>query len=488
MNNMKKSIVSGVFWKFSERMAAQLVSVVVAIILARILAPSDYGVISLVTVFIALANVFVTDGFGSALIQKKNCDNKDFSTVFYFSIVFSIGLYVILFFASELVADFYNMPILSPVLKVLSLKVPIAAINSVQQAFVSRNMMFKRFFFATLIGTLISAVVGITMAYNGFGVWALVAQELTNTIIDTIVLWVTVKWRPERFFSFQKLKSLFSYGWKLLVQSLMVTLYGNLRSLIIGKVYTTNDLAYYTKGSYYPNLIIVNVDTAMSSALFPAMSKEQNNISGVKQMARRTTKLCSYVISPLLIGFAAVAESFVTIILTDKWLPIVPFIRIICVGLLMRAAQTTALQAIKSVGRSDIVLKIDIPVRIFGLISIFAALPFGVIYIAFSEIAVAIFGLAIYAVACSKTVGYKIHELLGDFIINVGEALLMGGLVWLTGYAMNGLPAIVTLLVQIIVGMVSYITITWLLKNENFHYLLNAVKSFLAKKKSNIEA
>lgn len=285
--NMKSKVLSGLFWKFAERILAQLVSLVVSIVLARLLLPEDYGAVSLVTIFITLANVFVVDGLGVSLIQKKDADDVDFSTVFYFNIVFSCAIYFLLYLFAPVLAAFYDMPILCPVVRVLGLKIPIAGINSVQQAFVSRKMIFKKFFFSTLIGTVISAVVGIAMAYYGFGVWALVCQYLINSVIDTIVLWLTVRWRPIRTFSIERMKGLFSYGWKLLVQSLLVTLYGNLRSLVIGKVYSSADLAFYNKGGQFPNLIVTNVDSAINSTLFPAMSKEQNNTERVRAIARR---------------------------------------------------------------------------------------------------------------------------------------------------------------------------------------------------------
>ena len=220
--------------------------------------PSDYGTVTLVTIFITIANVFVNDGFGVALIQKKDADGLDFSSVFYFGIAFSTFLYLVIFFGiAPLVASFYKMPILVPVLRVLALQLPVAAVNSVQQAYVSRNMIFKKFFYSTTIGTLISAIIGIGMAYFGMGVWALVAQYLSNTIINTFTLRTIIEWRPKLEFSFERLRGLFRFGWKLLIQSLMVTIYGNLRSLVIGKVYSAKDLAYYDRGSYYPNLIVV---------------------------------------------------------------------------------------------------------------------------------------------------------------------------------------------------------------------------------------
>lgn len=484
MGSIKKSIVSGAIWSFLERMSAQLVSVIVAIILARLLSPNEYGTISLVTIFISLGNVFVTDGFGSALIQKKDADDVDFSTVFYFGIAFSMLLYVALFFGANWIAKFYEKPILVPVIRVLSIKLIIASFNSVQLAYVSRNMLFKRFFYSNQIGTIISAVVGILMAYNGFGVWSLVAQDLTNSCIDTMALWITVKWRPIKKFSFGRLKMLFSYGWKLLVQSFANTLYGNIRSLVIGKVYTPEDLAYYNKGSDYPNnLIAANVDTAINKALFPAMAKEQQDFNRIKSIARRATKLCSYVMCPLLIGFASCADSFVMLLLTEKWMPIVPYIQIICVCLLIRPAQTTALQAIKATGKSDIVLKMDMPVRFFGIVALIIAVQYGVIYIAISEVVVEFFGLLLYGMACDKVIGYSLSEIFVDLGYNVIQALLMGICVWGCGKVTN-FSHLFTILIQVFVGFFTYILVSVVFKNENFKYLLDVAIKVIKKRKN----
>lgn len=470
--NLKKSILSGLFWKFSERFAAQFISMLVSIILARILLPSEYGTIALVTIFITIADVFVNDGFGTALIQKKDADNLDFSTVFYFGIIFSLFLYVILFFGSRLVAEFYDMPILCPILRVLSIRVPIGAINSVQQAYVSRNMLFKRFFYSTIGGTIVSGVIGIAMAYWGFGVWALVFQNLANTIVGTVVLWFTVRWRPEIAFSFRRLKELYQYGWKLLVQSLMVNIYSNLRSLVIGKVYTSDDLAFYNRGSYFPNLIVTNVDAAMGAALFPAMAKEQTSAERVKVITQKAIRLSSYIMSPLLIGFAACSTAFVSVILTDKWLPMVPYLVIICVNLLFRPAQSSALQAIKSIGRSDIVLKMDIPIRIFGVVSLLVAVRFGIIYIAVTEVLVGALGFLLYAYYCGKIVGYGICEITTDFGQNVLLALFMGACVYGVRL-LNISSSLVTLILQILCGVFVYIFISVATKNSNFLYIWN---------------
>lgn len=475
MKTNKRAIVGGMFWSLLERMAVQLVSLVVGIVLARLLTPAEYGTVSLVTIFVAIANVFVTNGFGTALIQKDKTDNIDFSTVFYFSIFSSLGLYGILYLAAIPIAGFYQMPILIPILRVLSIKIPISAINSVQQAYVSRHMIFKKFFWATLFGTLASAVVGMTLAYCGFGAWALVGQDLTNTIIDTIILWFTVKWRPIWIFSFDRLKVLFGYGWKLLLQGLFISIYGNIRSLLIGKFYSSQDLAYYSKGNGYPNLIAANINTAMSNVLFPALSKEQQNYRSIAFITKKATKLISYIMSPLLVGFATVGNTFITVVLTDKWQPMLPYLLIICVCLLVRPAQTATLQAIKATGRSDVVLKMDIPIRIFGLLTLVVSLKFGVIYFAISEVIVEYFGFFVYGIMCSKIVGYKIGEIIIDIGENIIQAFIMGIGVCIIGKCLNTIP-LVTLTIQVITGIFLYVAISIVFNNSNFLYLWNGLR------------
>lgn len=478
----KEQVIQGAFWKFAERIAAQLVSLVVSIVLARLLSPTEYGTISLVMVFITIANVFVNSGFGQALIQKKDADSLDFSSVFYFSLGFTGLLYIILFFGAVPISEFYNMPVLIPVLRVLAISVPIMGINSVQQAYVARKMQFKLFFYATFIGTVISAVVGISLAYSGFGVWALVAQTLTNNVIDTIVLQRTIKWKITREFSFERIKSLLSYGWKLLLQSLILQIYSSLRSLLIGKFYTTEDLSYYTKGNQFPELISSNIDTGINTALFPIMSKAQDSIERVKAMARKTTNFTSYVMSPILIGFMAVAEPFISLLLTDKWLPCVPYLRICCIILLFRAPQTAILQAIKAIGRSDAVLKIDVPIRTFAIIVLCISLQHSVYVFALSEIAVTLFGTVLYVIVAKRMINYSGIEVCHDFLFNVLMASVMGASVFLIGRISIFHPLFV-MVIQVIFGATIYIVISILTNASSFLEIKMMVGKMLMKHK-----
>ena len=242
-SNIRSKVAKGMFWTYSERITAQLVSFIVSIILARLIDPEHYGIITLVNVFISIANVFVSDSFGNALIQKKNATESDFSTVFILNLFVSVVLYIIIFSCASIIAVFYNEPQITPVLRVLSLKLILAAWNSVQNAYISKGLNFKKFFFATLVGTIISAIVGVILAYKGFGVWALVAQYLTNSFIDTIFLHFTCGWKPKLLFCREDAKQLFGFGSRLLIAELIQTVYDNIRSLIVGKVFSTTELS-----------------------------------------------------------------------------------------------------------------------------------------------------------------------------------------------------------------------------------------------------
>ena len=280
----RKSVMGGFVWLVLERVGAQGVTFVVSIILARIINPDVYGTVAIVTVFTTILGVFVDSGMGSALIQKKDADDIDFSSVFYTNILFCFVLYALMFFIAPLIASFYGRDELTMLVRVLCINLIIGGIKNVQQAYISRNMLFKRFFFATLGGTVVAAVVGIIMAYEGFGVWALVAQNLINQAIDTMILWLTVKWRPKLVYSFGRVIQLFSFGWKLLLASLINVVYLDLRQLVIGKIYSTEDLAYYNRGASFPKLFVTNINNALASILFPVMSQKQEDKEAIKSI------------------------------------------------------------------------------------------------------------------------------------------------------------------------------------------------------------
>lgn len=473
-NSEQVNILSGLFWKFGESITAQLVSLLVSIILARILSPDDYGAVALVMVFITVANVFVSNGFGNALIQKKDADNLDFSSVLYINIAVSILLYFILFFTAPFIAEFYEMPILSPVLRVLGIRIPVAAVNSIQHAYVSRNMLFKRFFWSTLFGTVLSGIAGIIMAYKGFGIWALVAQYLINTCTDTVVLWFTVKWRPILACSFGRAKPLIKYGWKLLVSGLLDTGYTQLRSLLIGKIYTSEDLAFYNQGEKYPQVLSVNINSSIGSVLFPAMSHLQNDKNKIKEITRRSIQICSYVIWPMMAGLSVTAEPLIRLLFTDKWLPCVPFLRIFCFTYGLWPIHTANLQAINALGRSDLFLKLEVIKKILGIIVLVISIPFGTLAIAEGLIITDIISSFVNAFPNVKLLGYLFKEQLSDLLSPFVLSAVMA--VIISPVSKTGLNDIAVISIQVICGAVIYLIGSIISKQKGFMYILNFFK------------
>lgn len=474
-------MISNFLWRLLENSGAQFVTLIVSIILARILAPSDYGLISLVNIFISILLVFVNQGLGNALIQKKDADETDFSTVFFTNIVFCVLLYGLLFFVSPVLAHFFGNPELTAVCRVLGLIIIVSGVKNVEAAYISKHMMFKKFFFATSAGTICSAVIGITMALHGFKVWSLVAQTLSNCLIDTVVLWFIMDWRPTLRFSLSRLASLFSYGWKLLLSALIDKLYGNLRSFIIGKQYSSEDLAYYNKGESWPRLFTDSVNTSIDSVLLPVMAQVQNDRGEVRHLTRRAIKTSTYVISPFLIGLCAVAEPLTRFLLTDKWLPCVPYMRIFCLSYLLYPIHTANLNAIKAVGRSDVFLKLEIAKKTVGLIILVISMQYGVMALAYSVLLSEFLCAIINAFPSKKLLNYGYLSQLKDILPAVLLSAGMGFLVF--SVELLHFSPFMTLVLQVLCGITVYLFGSILFQLDSFFYLYEKLSQKLKSRK-----
>jgi O-antigen/teichoic acid export membrane protein len=468
------STIANFIWRFTERTAAQLVTFVVSIILARILSPEYYGTIALVTVFTTILQVFVDSGLGIALIQKKDADDLDFSSVFFFNMFMCVVLYIVMYIASPYIAAFYNDKGLTPIIRFISLTIIISGVKGIQQAYVSRNMLFKRFFFSTIGGTIASAIIGIILAYRGYGVWALAIQQVSNTAIDTLILWLTVKWKPKFMFSFQRLKRLLRFGWKLLVSALLDTIYGNLRNLIIGKKYTSADLAYFDQGDKLPKAIVTNINVSIDSVLLPTMSKMQDKTEAVRTLTRRAIRISVYIVAPLMIGFACCADSLVRLVLTDKWLPCVPFIRILSVSYLFWPIHTANLNAIKAVGRSDIFLKLEVIKKAVGLALLLSTMWFGVKIMAYGLIVECLLGLIVNTWPNKKLLHYGYIDQMRDIAPSVLLSMAMGVAVYCVG--LISMPEIVKVVAQITLGIVIYVAGSGIFRMKEFEYLIKKLR------------
>ena len=474
-----KTVAINFFWRFLERSGAQLVSFFISIILARLLEPSVYGEIALVCVFTSILGVFIDSGLGSALIQKKNADDLDYSSVFWFNIFACLLVYFVIFCLAPFIASFYNLPHLTPVVRVLGLTMLVSGGRNVLQAYVSKKMIFKKFFFATMGATLVSAVVGVFLAYCGYGVWALVWQHLTSIICGSFILWWTVRWRPKFIFSIHRLKSLFCFGWKLLASSLIDTGYRQLRQLIIGKIYTAKDLAFYNRGNTFPDIIVSNINSSINSVLLPAMSIEQDNKERVRAMTRRSISVSTYVMMPMMVGLAVCAEPVVRLILTEKWLPCVPFMRVFCFTYAFWPIHTANLNAIKALGRSDLFLKLEILKKIVDVIAVLLTMNISVMAMAYSLLVTSVLGQIINSWPNKKLLNYNYLMQLKDMLPQIFLSSIMGVLVYSLNFV--GLNDLVTLVLQALLGILIYVFLSKVFKIESFNYMWGMLSKLLKK-------
>lgn len=473
--NRRSKVFNSFLWRFFERSGAKGVTFIVSLLLARILDPVVYGIIAIVMVFTNIMQVFIDSGLGNALIQKKDAESVDFSSVFYFNLITCFVLYAVMFFAAPFISVFYEMPELTSVIRVLSLSIVVSGIKNVQQAYVSKYLMFKKFFYATLGGTIVAAIVGIIMGLLGYGVWALVAQFLVNNCIDTLILWVLVDWRPTREFSFARLKDLLSYGWKILVSSLIDVVYTDLRSLVIGKIYSSSDLAFFNRGVQVPNIIVTTVNTSLDSVLLPIMSNVQDDIYRVKAMTRRAIKTSAYVIFPLMMGLAGCSTPLVRLVLTDKWLSCVPFLRMFCFAFMFHPIQTANLNAIKAIGRSDVFLKVELWKKVVGIIGLICTMYISVMAMGYSMIVIAFAGQIISSIPSEKLLGYSLKEQITDILPCGIISLLMGFAVYCVQFL--NISDFLTLVIQVLLGVVLYVVGSKLFKLDSYSYILGLIKS-----------
>lgn len=473
---MNNKIGKGLFWKLLERFSVQGTQFVLQIILARILDPAHYGVLSMMVIFTSLANVFIQTGFNTALIQNKDVTEEDYSSVFWVTLAVAVTLYGTIFAAAPLIADFYEMPEIVAPMRVLALMLLPGALNSIQLAKVSREMDFRKVFLSNIGGIVLSGVVGIVIALLGGGLWALVAQTMLNIFVACIIMFFTVDLKLRFVINWNRIGVLFRFGWKLLVSSLINTLYQDLQSLVIGKKYTEDTLGYYNRGKQFPQFVINAIDGAVQSVIMPAMASKQEHTTQVKTLMRNSVTISAYIIFPMMAGLAGVAAPLVQLILTDKWLPCVPYMQIYCFSLAFYPVHSCNLQAINAMGRSDIFLKLEIIKKTVGIVTLVIA-----VFCFDSPIAIAMTGVLTTFTSCfinafpnKKLIGYSYFEQMRDLLPSFALSVLM--LLCVLAVQLLNLSSFVTLILQVIVGGAVYVTISALLRFPPYLFLLESLK------------
>lgn len=477
-DTIKLLALRGMIWKLAEKISTQSISIVVQIILARLLLPEDYGLIGYLTVFINISEVFLSQGLTTALIQKKNADSLDFSSVFLANIILSVLIYIIFYFVAPYIAIFYNEPLLTDIMRTLSIMVIIGAFSAVHSAIMSKYLEFKKSFLRGLANTLTYAGVGVLLAHLGFGVWTLVYAKLAGAFVGTIVLCLTIKWRFVFKIDFFRIKSLFRFSSKVLGSNLLNVIFNNVNPLIIGKFYDSAMLGQYQRGQNIPHVIMSAIDGSMSEVMYPTLSELQDQIENLKSVLRRTMKLSMYIVFPMLVGILITARDFTIVFLTEKWLPSVPYMQLTCI-ICMFWPLSARTQALNSIGRSDVTFKLSFITKTLSLICLIAFAPISVTAIMLGEIVVSVLDLFISSVYIKKYIHYSLQELMMDILPTFLLSVVMGGILYCIRFL--NFENVVILIIQILAGIVIYIAGSVIFKMESFEYLIKILKDLLGK-------
>lgn len=474
---LKRKTISGILWQLLQKGSMQIVAFVVSVILARLINPEEFGVVAMAAIFMSVAGVLADSGLGTSLVQKKDIDELDQDTVFYAGLVISIILYSVLFFCAPLIARLYGEDRLVNIIRVAAISLFATSFNSVQGALVMRAMDFKKYFYANLAATLLSAIVGISMAYQGYGVWALVWQNLVRSVGAVLVLFVLVRWLPHLRFSWDRLKGLFSFGLNLTAANLIGTLFNELRGFLIGLRFQAADLAFYNRGNSIPGLINDNVNGTISAVLFPAMSRLQDDKDAVKSSMRHAMMTSVFIMAPLMILLAVTSKQIILILYTEKWAQAIPFMQVIVFYHLFSIVGMANLQAINAIGRSDITFKLEFikkPILLGILLYTCSVSPLA---LSVGTAVYSIIGAAINAAPNKKLIGYSYREQLTDVLPQMLIGLLAGAAAWLIGRI--DMNIYVQLVAQFVVGGGVYLILAKLVKLESFDYMVKTIREYL---------
>ena len=469
-------------YKFIERLGVKGLGLVISIVLARLLAPEEFGQIAIMNVFINLSQVIVDSGFTTALIQRKDITERDYSTVFFINLGLAFVCYLMLQIAAPWISGYYEQDITKP-LQIYAVTVFFNAFSSLQLARMQKQMEFRKVMICSLIATVISGLAGVAAAYCQFGLWALVIYNILNNAIICITAAFAEKWFPKFEFSLHRAKILFSYGWKMFVSAVLCSLYADIRSLVIGKKFSGNDLAYYNRGQQFPQVISHTLDSAIQSVMFPTMAAVQDEKKKLAGMLRSAETMGAYVILPVMFGLAAVSEPVVQLLLTDKWLPCVPYMQWLCIANAAVPMISSNLIAIKASGRSDIYMRLEMIRRVVMLVILMTTV---VVFRSVEAIAISFcisnwLDAVISMVPAKKLVGYRIRAQFAD----LWKIILSSTAMFAAVLAMNLLPwhSGLLLVLQIVVGVSLYLAMGFLCNVEAQNTLINLIVKILKKQK-----
>ena len=461
-------IAWNLLWSYAERFLNKIISLVVQIILARLLLPADYGTIAMIMVIISLFDVLINDGFCNALVQKKEIDKGDYDSIFWLNVCISLTLYLCLFCLADYIGVFLNDGNLPALIRFMGLVLIVSSLNSVQRAYVQRNSLFRKFFFATLGANIISGLVGVYCAYYGYGVWSLAYQYFVSTIMNAAIIFFQISWKPGLLISIAKVKGMFNFGFQMILSALAYTFKDNIRQLLIGKYFSSADLGFYNQGQKFPALLVSDMIASLGQVIFPVLSREQSNRTNVKNLTREAIRYSSFIFLPVLVILFCVSDRFITVLLTEKWLASAVYLRIICIAYLNKSFSMVAMKSILAIGKSGANLIHDVIITICTIGFIFVAVFYygSVEMVAWSYVAITIIDTIIFVVYLNRFIKYSVEEILADYVPVFLVACGAGGIVFMIGNYIE--TSIVNLSLQLICGVLLYLIIAKLVRLRSY--------------------
>lgn len=475
---LKDKTINGMAWSFLQKISGQLISFVISIVLARILSPSDYGVVALAGMFLVLMGVFSDGGLGPALIQKKEVDEEDYNTMFVTQLVFASLLYIAIFFFAPFFASLFrgvNQDQLISIIRVMALTMPLGALAGVQNSVVTRKLMFKWYFYANFAALVVSGAIGLYMAFHGYGAWALVGQGITSTITSTVVIYCLLDWHPKFHFSYSRFNPLFRQGLKYMGTSLIGTLTAQFKGYALGLKYSATDLAYYNRGEGIPNLLCNNIDSTIQGVLFPSLTKIQDDYVAVRSALRRAIRISTFILFPMLFGLASVSDHVVVLVFTEKWSPSVPFMQILCFVLAIGIMCNVNIQALKAIGKIGLILKLEFIKKPIMFLIILGTMMISPIAIAWGMLFFNIFVYFVNSYPNKRTIDYTYSQQIRDIMPNCLMALIMSGVVYIIGKININLYLLLT--IQVLSGIVIYVMLSIMTRNESLNYIYVYIKN-----------
>lgn len=466
-DNLKSQTIKALGWSFAEAIGLRGVQFIIGIILARLLLPEQFGLIGMLTVFIAVAQTFLDSGFGSALIQKKTITEKDTNSIFYFNILVGFAAAACLSGISPWVANFYRQPTLERLLQVMSLIPVINAFGLVQGVLLTRMIDFKTQTKVSLIASTLSGAIGIGMAWYGYGVWSLVGQQITSAVFQVILLWLFNRWRPAWLFSMQSLREMFGFGSKLLASGLLNTIFENIYLIVIGKLFSAADLGYFTRANTLQQVPSRTLSGMIARVAFPVFSSIQEDRNRVKRGMKKALTTLVLINFPLMIGLAVVARPLVLVLLTEKWLPCVPYLQLLSLVGLIFPLHLINLNVLQAMGRSDLFLRLEIIKKVLVALNIAITWRWGIMVMIIGQIVTSIVSYYLNAYYNKALLSYSIWEQIGDLYPYLLNALLMGGAIYLLIYLPITSPMLL-LICQVVIGGIVYMFVCRLFRFAAF--------------------